>query len=197
MTFNLCSGPLSLAILQIVLNTGHQWVSQRIACPKDLRVCLFLPEEKLETAVSRAALPEDLSYQDVSFNIGMSGLLVSAMTTGDFEMLRYATQDRLHQSYRSKIKMNDGKDRADSSVLIEAALARGAYGGFISGKGPSVVALTGGGSGGKTGDTISQFLAEEVADGMKSAAAKVGIKGTVHITGFTDTGVQCRAVKGA
>jgi homoserine kinase len=69
------------------------------------------------------------------YNIGRAAMLVSALYKGDYDILRQATQDRLHQPQR-------GQGFPALSRLIKAALNGGAHGAFLSGAGPSVMALT-------------------------------------------------------
>ena len=66
--------------------------------------------------------------------MGRSGLLLGALATGEYSLLRVAMQDRLHQPYRSHLipGLED---------VIEAALASGAYGACLSGSGPTVLAF--------------------------------------------------------
>lgn len=75
-------------------------------------------------------------------------MLVSALHKSNFALLRQATQDRLHQPQRSQVF-------PALSRLIKAALNGGAHGAFLSGAGPSVMALT-------TGNevTVSYEMAE-------------------------------------
>jgi len=66
--------------------------------------------------------------------VGRSGLLLGALATGEYELLRIAMQDRLHQPYRSHLVPG-------LEDVIEAALANGAYGACLSGSGPTVLAF--------------------------------------------------------
>jgi homoserine kinase len=66
--------------------------------------------------------------------VGRSGLLLGALATGEYELLRVAMQDRLHQPYRSHLVPG-------LEDVIEAALANGAYGACLSGSGPTVLAF--------------------------------------------------------
>ena len=66
--------------------------------------------------------------------LGRSGLLLGALATGEYHLLRVAMQDRLHQPYRSHLipGLED---------VIDAALAGGAHGACLSGSGPTVLAF--------------------------------------------------------
>ena len=102
--------------------------------PKGLKVVVAVPDFAVSTTAARRVLPERVSHRDAAFNVGRSGLLLGALATGEYELLRVAMQDRLHQPYRSHLipGLED---------VIEAALANGAYGACLSGSGPTVLAF--------------------------------------------------------
>src|SRR5690606_6284564 len=79
-------------------------------------------------------LPDRVSRSDAVFNLSRAALWVAAATTGRLDVLRTATEDRLHQPYRSSLipGLND---------VFAEALSAGALGVALSGSGPSVVAF--------------------------------------------------------
>lgn len=99
-----------------------------------MKVAVALPDYRLSTAQARAALPADVPLKDAVFNIGRALFTVQALTNGDFDMLRWAMNDRLHQPYRKKLI--PGFD----AVMTEARKA-GAAAVALSGAGPSLVAF--------------------------------------------------------
>jgi homoserine kinase len=120
---------------------------------------LFIPDEEMSTTEARKALPEQLSYEDAIHNISRASMLVNCFATGQFDPLRYAMQDRLHQPYRSHMFPYE--------PIIKVALEAGAHGAYLSGAGPTVLAITGGIGRANVGDdTMSHFLAEATADAM-------------------------------
>jgi homoserine kinase len=96
-----------------------------------------VPDFELKTAKARAALPEQYSRSDVIFNVSRTALWVAALTTGRFELLRHACQDRLHQPYRAPFVPR-------LLETIDAALVAGAWAAFLSGAGPSLAVLCSG-----------------------------------------------------
>ncbi|MDP8951759.1 MAG: homoserine kinase [Actinomycetota bacterium] len=102
--------------------------------PEGLKTVVAVPDFVVSTTAARSALPEKVSHKDASFNVGRAGLLLGALATGEYELLRVAMQDRLHQPYRSHLipGLED---------VIEAALENGAFGACLSGSGPTVLAL--------------------------------------------------------
>jgi homoserine kinase len=102
--------------------------------PKGLKAVVAVPDFIVSTTAARRALPEKVSHKDASFNVGRAGLLLGALATGEYELLRVAMQDRLHQPYRSHLVPG-------LEDVIEAALENGAYGACLSGSGPTVLAF--------------------------------------------------------
>jgi len=171
---------------QVSFAGEEQWVTQRVAVPQGLQCALFIPEDEVSTESVREILPSSVTYADTIFNIGRASMLVNCFATAQFSALRFAMEDQLHQRHRSKLF-------PFCEPIIEAARKAGAHGAFISGAGPTVVAITGGGPtvGASVGsDTMSQFLAEAVSEAMEEAAAKYGVAGGVHITSPSVAGLR-------
>ncbi len=75
----------------------------------------------MATEHARAILPPEIPRADAVFNLSRTALLVHALTTGDLDALRDATEDRLHQPPR-------GKAMPALYPVIQAALEAGAKG---------------------------------------------------------------------
>ena len=158
-----CSRAVAPAIyggFQIALATpSGQWITQRVNIPEGTQCVLFIPDEEMSTTEARKALPESLSYADAIHNISRASMLVNCFATGQFDPLRYAMQDKLHQQYRSHM--------FPFEPIIKVALEAGAHGAYLSGAGPTVLAITGGSGRANVGDdTMSHFLAEAVSEAM-------------------------------
>ena len=111
------------------------WVVDQTPLPDNLNAVAFIPEVSTNTSEARAVLPSQVSREDAVFNLGRTALFVNALATGRLELLRHATEDRLHQPQR-------GKFFPAMKNIIRAALDGGAHGAFLSGAGPTVMALT-------------------------------------------------------
>lgn len=101
----------------------------------DLAPLIIIPNVKLATKTARGALPNQIDYRDAVFNLSRVALLVKALTEGDFDLLAAATEDRLHQPFRTKLI-------PDLSKVIEICYRSGAKGAALSGAGPSIIAFT-------------------------------------------------------
>jgi homoserine kinase len=107
----------------------------KLPVPEGLQAIAVIPEFHLSTAKARKALPHTVPLADAVFNVGRVALFLAAMQTGRLELLRDAAQDRLHQPHRAPLV--PGME----AVLKEGERA-GALACFLSGAGPTLLALT-------------------------------------------------------
>jgi homoserine kinase len=135
-----------------------------------LGIALFVPHERLGTDRSRRVLPEIVSFSDAVFNVGRAAYLTTALIWGKWELIGPAMRDRLHQPYRSALI-------PALDVVIDAAIAAGAYGAALSGGGPSVIALG------------PEELAADVAAAMQSCAHNANWPGKGIVSGVRHKGV--------
>ncbi len=124
--------------------------------PKELKAVVAVPDFSVSTTAARRALPAKVPHRDAAFNVGRSGLLLGALATGEYDLLRVAMQDRLHQPYRSHLVPG-------LEDVIEAALENGAYGACLSGSGPTVLAFA------------SEAAAARIAPAMQAAFEVRGV----------------------
>ena len=107
----------------------------QVPLPFDPAVIAWVPTAKTSTDESRGMVRRSITFDDAVFNIGRTALLVAALAAGDVDVLRAATEDRLHQDVRF--------ERASASRhALELALGAGAWCGWLSGSGPTVAALS-------------------------------------------------------
>ena len=88
----------------------------------------IVPETRVLTAESRAALPEQVTHGDAAFTAGRAALLGAALASGSEELFAAALDDRLHEPYRSTLLTD-----------VRRALPDGALGATLSGSGPTVI----------------------------------------------------------
>ncbi len=104
---------------------------QKLDFPIELKVLVLVPEFEILTEEARKVLPAMVSLKDAVFNIQRASLMVASLVNRDFEMLRYAVEDRLHQPFRGKLL--HGFD-----LFKEEAYKLGADAVFISGSGSTI-----------------------------------------------------------
>lgn len=163
-------GGLQLAVPE---DGGRQTV-RSLAWPSRLAASLFVPELLVSTQSAREVLPQEYSRNDVVRNLGRLALLLSALQEDRIEDLGLATQDRVHQPYRAGLVPGLGE------ILTAAAMA-GATGAFLSGAGPTVVALH---------DRKVKGRGEDLAQAMKDAAAGFGLEGRTMVLDIRTEGAQ-------
>lgn len=167
--------PALLGGVQVVVRSGEEVVTSSVSMPPGLKAVVFIPERSLSTEEARRVLPREVSLEDAVRNIGRAALLVNALAQGKWELLRIATEDRLHQPYREKLI-------PEMRLLFRTALQAGALGVFLSGAGSSVLALT-------------RDRALTIAYEMANVADKKGVPGTVKVLEPTATGAHAVEVE--
>lgn len=106
----------------------------KIDIAKGLKFIAIIPDFPLSTKKSREVLPKKVSYKDAVGNISRVSLLISALSNGRFDLLRHALKDNLHQPYRGKLI--EGFDD-----VMDKIHELGALGGYLSGAGPTIMAI--------------------------------------------------------
>jgi len=110
------------------------------------------------------------------FNIGRTAFLVNALNSNKLYDLRYGTEDVLHQPQRAK------KVYKHFYPLLNAGLKAGAHAVYMSGAGPTVLAITSGAAGDIFTQHGSERMERAIADAMVAAGKKMKCPGRVYIT---------------
>ena len=104
----------------------------RLDAPLGLEAVLVVPDEPVNTAAARAALPEQVALADAAFNVAQAATLTLGLATGDWDLMAAGLDDRLHQPFRASLYPR-------SAELLARAAELGALGATISGAGPTVL----------------------------------------------------------
>ena len=109
-------------------------VARSIQIPVDprIRAMAFIPSNALATKKARTLLPTSIPFADAQRNSTNTALLMHALTIRP-DLLFSATEDFLHQSYRS--------EAMPASFALMTKLRAAGVAAFISGAGPTVMAL--------------------------------------------------------
>ncbi|MBI2865110.1 MAG: homoserine kinase [Chloroflexi bacterium] len=140
----------------------------RVPLPENLRTVLFIPDFEMPTKEARAILPDPVRRADAVFNLGRVALLVAALSTGRLDLLRTATEDRLHQPPRQAVF-------PAMPLLFQAAIEAGALGAFLSGAGSTVIALC-------------VDKEEAIGAALAAAAGRASLSGRILATRPSDLG---------
>ncbi|MBI2371054.1 MAG: homoserine kinase [Deltaproteobacteria bacterium] len=149
---------------------GGQVTYLRLPAPKALKAVVLVPEYRVLTAEARRVLPDKVPMADAVFNISRASMLVAALLSRRWELLREAMKDRLHQPYRKTLVPH-------MDEVFEAAYDAGARGVAMSGAGPSIVAF-------------ATEKTEAIGEAMKSCLARHGVGGQSLVLGIDEEGTR-------
>lgn len=156
--------PALMGGMSIVVTENSLVHAVPVQLPENLQCVAYIPDTPMSTSNARSVLELNVPRSDAIFNIGRTALLVAALSQGNFEYLKLATQDRLHQPQRQQIFRQ-------MKVILEHAIAAGAKGAFLSGAGSTIIAFT----------TTDENRAFTIGYEMADAADKSGLTGTFRV----------------
>lgn len=142
---------------------------QQYEVDDSLRFIIAYPNFTLKTSDSRAVLPEKLKREDCIFNMRAITFLLKGFETGNAEFLKIGLQDRIHQSYRSRLIK--GYDKVTTT-----AINAGAFGSVLSGAGPSIMTVCEA----SREEEILKMMREEIDQSWEIFSLETDLKG------FTD-----------
>jgi homoserine kinase len=150
--------------------TGHYVDSQRFEVPASVAFVVVSPPVEFLTREQRGALPSALPFFDAVKSINSTAYLVAAFASGNYECLRDASGDFVHEPYRlSRI--------AGGREAIGAGILAGAWTGWLSGSGSSVLCV------------CERAKAEEVLAAMKAAFSRASVAGEGRILAADNEGL--------
>lgn len=117
-----------------VMSDGHVSCIKKEIEP-DLAFAAFVPAFSLSTKKARACLPAKIDHRDAVFNLSRASLLSLSLFLGRYDNLKVATEDCLHQPYRL------GLIPGGEEIIRYCVGEGGAYGAFVSGAGPTILAM--------------------------------------------------------
>jgi homoserine kinase len=133
-----------------------------------VKCVIVIPEFEVSTEKARAVLPQTYSRKDAVYNIQRSALIIGALTTGNWPLLREAMKDRIHQPYRSSL--------IPGFEEILALRTPGMYGVALSGAGPTIFALA------------EPAKADAVGWDITAVFEKYGVKALPHVANIDTEG---------
>lgn len=150
--------------------TGAYIDTVRVELPPDLAFIATSPAVEMLTKESRGVLPAMLPYFDAVKSINSAAYLVAALVSGDYERLRHGVTDYMHEPYRLP-RIPGGR------ASIAAGVAAGAYTGWLSGSGSTVLCVA------------PRQIAESVAEAMRAAFSSVGVTSTARVLAADNLGL--------
>ncbi len=108
---------------------------QRFKVGASLKFMLLIPDLEISTPAARKILPTKITRADAVESAGNACAIVAAFASRNYENLRGALADQLHQPFRKKLI-------PFLPHVIAAAEKTGALGAFLSGSGSTICAMT-------------------------------------------------------
>jgi homoserine kinase len=150
--------------------TGAYVDSQRFAVPASVAFVVASPPVEFGTKESRGALPTMLPFFDAVKSINGAAYLVAAFASGDFGRLSHVAGDFVHEPYRLP-QIPGGSD------AISAGVAAGAWTGWLSGSGSSVLCV------------CERSKADLVLKAMAAAFSRAGMPSEVRVLSADNDGL--------
>jgi homoserine kinase len=140
----------------------------RFAVDERLHFVLLVPDFEVSTPAARKVLPAQISHRDATRNAANACRITAAFAAQNYEQLRGAFDDFLHQPFRALLI-------PFLSDVIAAGQDAGALGGYLSGSGSTICCLT-------------LEAPEKVAAAMRAASGQPNARTT--ITAADNDGVR-------
>ena len=154
--------------LTLAYEADAQYQVVRLSVRPDVEPMVLVPDHPMETEVARGLLPTTVSHADAVFSSARVALLVAALTGTDsaagavgIDVLVAASEDRLHQPYRT--------EAMPETMAAVADLRAAGVPAMLSGAGPSVLALAGPGQ--------AEVVAAHLPDGWRLRELGVDAEG--------------------
>ncbi|MBL9215446.1 MAG: homoserine kinase [Opitutaceae bacterium] len=155
-------------------HTGELLGVLRRPIGRELCFVVVSPDQELETRKARGILPKEIPYFDAIKSVNSAAYVVAALLSGEYDRLRHAVRDFLHEPYR--LPLIPGAKQA-----IEAGIAAGALTGWLSGSGTSVLCVA------------RPRVAAKVGRAMAAAFASHKLPGTTHLLYAENDGLRVLA----
>jgi len=164
--------PCLLGGLVVSVIEDHQVISIPAPLPHSLRAVIFAPDFYMSTVKARAILPKKVPHRDATHNVSRVALLVAALYNERLDLLRTATQDCLHQPYRTRMF-------PEMMRFFDAGLEAGALCTYLSGAGSAILALA-----------EKEQNREPIAQAFLRTAREIGMGGRVFTVGICEDGAE-------
>jgi len=94
--------PAVMGGFNIAMLDNNKVINIKKNIPKAISSVVVIPNKPISTSQSRKILPKKYSIKDVIYNISRSSIMSGAFLTSNWELLKDASKDKLHQDYRIK-----------------------------------------------------------------------------------------------
>ena len=88
------------------VSDGKEIRSVKFPVSKKLFFTALIPDFEVSTSEARAVLPKEIQRSDAIYNMSRVALLPYAFSSGDSELIKTVTKDKIHEQYRKKLFKN-------------------------------------------------------------------------------------------
>ena len=155
-------------------DSGRYLETIRFPVDKSLKMVLVSPDTEILTDESRQTLPVEIPFDQVVKSLNSLAYVVAAFASGDYEKLRGSVTDFLHQPYREPGILG-------AREAIDSGIEQGAFTGWLSGSGPSVLCVS------------ENEYAESVGLAMQKAFASKGSDSIIRCLSVDNEGLKVLA----
>lgn len=120
--------------LVVSIMEDNKVIYNKIDVSPGIKFVALIPDFTLSTKEAREVLPSNISQKDAIYNISRVSLLISTLSNGRFDLLKYAVRDSLHQQYRGKLIPG-------FFDIFNKCEEIGCLGLYLSGAGPTIMAI--------------------------------------------------------
>lgn len=121
-------------LVSTVMTDNKKTLYNHVEVKEKIKFVALIPDFKLSTEESRKILPKEVSFKDCIYNISRVALLISCFSNGNYDLLKEATKDKIHERFRSKLIDNFDK-------VYNKSMELGAVSCYLSGAGPTLMAI--------------------------------------------------------
>ena len=126
--------PAVLGGMVVAIMEGGRVYYDMVKVQEHVKFIPIIPDFRLSTKDARVVLPKEISLKDGVYNVSRASLMVTALTNGNYDLLKYACRDAFHENYRSKLIKGFYEVKEESNRL-------GALATYLSGAGPTIMAM--------------------------------------------------------
>ncbi|MFY0630174.1 MAG: homoserine kinase [Flavobacteriaceae bacterium] len=144
----------------------------KIHTPEELYATVIHPQIEVKTADARSVLKKQVPLELMVRQMGNFGGLISGLYTEDYELISRSLHDEIIEPHRAILIPEFDRVR-------EKSIASGALGSGISGSGPSIFALSKGGT-----------TAQKVAEVMGEIYKEIGVDYDLHVSKINTQGIK-------
>ena len=118
----------------VSIKEGNKYYYDKVNIKENIKFVPIIPNFRLSTKEARKVVPNIIAREDGVYNVGRAALMVTALSNGNLELLKFACKDSFHEKYRGRLIQ--GFD-----FVREKAYEMGALASFLSGAGPTIMTL--------------------------------------------------------